>query len=305
MPLDLLSGSEAIFAAASDSIVVIVILGVLGANVLCLLVLLALKPVRLGMRRRRRPGSAGASPSLRRPLRACVAEAIGTFALVFVACLAAAQNANLPGSALAQGAIIAAMITALGRFSGGHYNPAVTLGVVAAGRMSPMLGGAYWSAQLGGAVVAALLLVGVGCGHAVSMATPAISTSAATTVTVPAAILLESVATFFLVVVVFGSSLDDRAPRVIHPLAVGLTVGIGVLSIGALTGAALNPARYVGPALVAARWTNWIVYIAGPFLGGSLAAVVMQFFFLDSPAEELARDLDLDHLADSPQRPAA
>jgi MIP family channel proteins len=280
MPLDL-------------SVLVPIILGVLGCNVLCLLVMLWPK---VGRR------LTGQAPGLMRPFRACLGEALGTFALVFVASLTALGKTDLLGTALAQGLIVAGMIAALGRFSGGHYNPAVTLGVVAAGRLHPVLGAAYWLAQFGGAVMAVALFAILGWADAVSAATPAIQGDS---VTLPAAVMLEAVATFFLVLVVFGSTLDERAPRVIHPLAVGLTVTVGVLSIGAFTGAALNPARFAGPALVAGQWTEWVVYVAGPCLGGSLAAVLMQFFFLDSPAAEFAREFGLSEPAEADQQRAA
>jgi glycerol uptake facilitator-like aquaporin len=284
------------------SVLVPIILVVLGGNVLCLLVLLV-KPLRGPARR----ALVGRHLILVRPFRACLAEALGTFALVFVACLATLHGTDRIGAAFAQGSIVAVMISALGRQSGGHYNPAITLGVVAAGRLHPLLGAAYWLAQLGGAIGAAGLFAGLGWADVLAAATPAVRTAgaASTTVTVPAAIMLEAVATFFLVLVVFGSALDERAPRVIHPLAVGLTVAVGVLSIGAFTGGALNPARYLGPALVAQRWTGGMVYVAGPCLGGSLAAVLMQFFFLDSPATEFAQEFGLQAPTDSEERQAA
>jgi glycerol uptake facilitator-like aquaporin len=281
MPLDL-------------SVLVPIILALLGCNILCLLVMLVLKPGR-----RRLPGS---SQGLLRPFRACLAEAIGTFALVFVVILLALNNNDLLGSALAQGFTVAVMIAALGRFSGGHYNPAVTLGIVAAGRLHPVLAVGYWLAQTGGAIAAALLFAALGWADAVSTAAPVVSGQG---ITLPAAVVLEAFATFFLVLVVFGSALDERAPRVIHPLAVGLTVTVAVLCIGTLTGGVLNPARYTGLALVAQQWTAWVVYVAGPCLGGSVAAVLMQFFFLDSPATEFAREFGLTDPADGEERPAA
>jgi glycerol uptake facilitator-like aquaporin len=259
-----------------------ILLGVLGCNVLLLLVLLVLEPARRVLTRQQ--------IGLVRPFRACLAEAIGTFALVFVVCLVGLGKMDRVGAAVAQGAIIAVMIAALGRFSGGHFNPAVTLGVVVAGRLHPVLGAAYWLAQLGGAVSAALLVAVLGWPDGTAVGAPASTTA---NVSVPAAIVLEATASFFLVLVFFGSALDRRAPRVIHPLAVGLTVTVGVLSIGSFTGGALNPAQFVGPALVLRQWTHWFACIAGPCLGGSLAAVLMQYFFLESPAAEFAQEFGL------------
>ena len=270
---------------------------VLGCNVLCLLVLLVPRSARRALAARHR--------GLARPLRACLAEALGTFALVFVACLTAPKDGDLLRTALAQGFTVAVMIAALGRFSGGHCNPAVTLGVVAAGRLHPVLGVGYWLAQFGGAVVAASLFVALGLPGAASSGAPVIASGTATPVSLPGAVALEAVATFFLVLVVFGSSLDERAPRVIHPLTVGLTVSVGVLSIGAFTGAALNPARFAGPALVARQWNDWVVYIAGPCLGGSLAAVLMQFCFFDSSTTEFVREFGLSEPGEPQDQRAA
>jgi glycerol uptake facilitator-like aquaporin len=164
-----------------------------------------------------------------------------------------------------------------------------------------VLGLAYALAQVGGAAGAACLLAGLGWAEVVSAAAPAI----AATMNPSSAVALEAVATFFLVLVLFGSSLDERAPRVIHPLAVGLTVSVGVLSIGAFTGGALNPARFLGPALVAQHWTGSAVYVAGPCLGASLAAVLMQFFFLDAPLTEFAREFGLEEQPAAEERRAA
>ncbi len=262
------------------SLLVPIVLAVLGCNVLCLLVLLVLRPPR--RRAEQRDG-------LNRPFRACAAEAVGTFALALLGSLASLAGGGPLGAALAQGLVVTVMMAGLGRFSGGHFNPAITLGVVAAGRLHPVLGLAYWLAQLGGAMGAAWLFAGLDLPGA-SPALPAIAAG----VTVPAAVVLEAVAVFFLVLVVFGSSLDERAPRVIHPLAVGLTVSVGALAIGAFTGGLLNPARFLGQALLARQWTDWTVWVVGPCLGGGVAAVLMQFFFLDGPLSEFAQEFDLN-----------
>jgi aquaporin TIP len=214
-------------------------------------------------------------------LRACCAEAIGTFALVLMvlltscgAAMSSAQPPALLAVALAAGLTVAVMMAAVGSASGGHFNPAITLGFVASGRLHPLLGAGYALAQLIAAVAAAglvLLLFGSG---ALRAGLPA----PAEQVPLHAAVVVEAAAAFFVVLVFFGTS-DLRGPKAITPLAVGATVAAGALALGRLTGAALNPARYLGPALLLADPSGWAAYLVGPCVGGCTAAVLMQLFF--------------------------
>lgn len=227
------------------------------------------------------------------PARALAAEALGTFALCFVGILAITGGgiAGSPGAgnlttiAFAHGLTIAVMVAALGHHSGGHFNPAVTFGFVATGRMAPLRGVLYGVAQLVGALAGgglACLLFGP---DPVAAGTPAL----AAPVDAWRGVALEAVATFFLVLVVFGTAVDERAPRYVFPLAIGLTVTLDIMAIGPLTGAAMNPARAFGPALVSGAWANQWVYWVGPLLGGAVAAVLQSGFFLTpapSPAVE-------------------
>src|SRR5207249_4203411 len=134
---------------------------------------------------------------------------------------------------------------------------------------------AYWIAQLAGGTVAAWLagsLVATGDAKAADIiinGTPALGKG----VGVGAGIGIEAVLTFFLVFVVYGSAVDVRAPK-IGGLAIGLTVALDILFGGPLTGAAMNVARWFGPALAANNWTNAVVYIAGPLVGGGLAGLI-------------------------------
>ncbi|HYJ79512.1 MAG TPA: aquaporin [Longimicrobiaceae bacterium] len=218
------------------------------------------------------------------PSRALAAEAIGTFALCFVGILAitAGALAGAPGAvslttvAFAHGLTIAVMVAALGHHSGAHFNPAVTFGFVATGRMSPARGALYWAAQLGGALLAAGLVCLLFGRDPVGGGTPAL----APTVDAWRGVALEAVATFFLVLVVFGTAVDERAPRYVFPLAIGLTVALDIMAIGLLTGAAMNPARAFGPALVSGAWADQWIYWVGPLLGGGVAAVLQSAFFL-------------------------
>ena len=221
-----------------------------------------------------------------------LAEAIGTFTLIFAGVLSITAGpatgpaaVSLASIAFAHGLAIAVMVAALGAISGGHFNPAVTFGFVATGRMTVLRGLFYWIAQLVGASVAALVLrltVGVG---SVSMGTPDLVPN----LSVFSGVVLEAVATFFLVLVVFGTAVDERAPKSVYPMAIGLTVTLGIMAIGPLTGGALNPARAFGPALVSGHWANQLVYWAGPLLGGALAGWVANGVFLETaPTAALA-----------------
>ncbi|HEU4882041.1 MAG TPA: aquaporin [Longimicrobium sp.] len=224
------------------------------------------------------------------PTRALTAEAIGTFALCFIGILAinvdviggAEGTGSLATVAFAHGLTIMVMVAALGAISGGHFNPAVTAGFVATGRMTPVRGAQYAGAQLLGAVLASLLVGWFGL-DIVRAGTPALSSN----VSPAAAVVVEVVTTFFLVLVIFGTAVDHRAPKSVYPFAIGLTVALDIMATGPITGAAMNPARAFGPALVGGGWANHWVYWVGPLIGGVLAAFLQHRFLMEeapSPA---------------------
>lgn len=209
-----------------------------------------------------------------------VAEAIGTFALVFVGVLAVSNGATLIGVALGTGLVIAVMVAALGHVSGGHFNPAVTFGFLLSRRIEPAMAAVYWAAQLVGAVVASVMVAWLVSRDAVSIGTPVLSDG----VNVLQGILLEAIATFFLVLVVFGTVLDVRAPQTLYPFAIGLTVAAGIVAIQPLTGAAINPVRALGPALVGGEWGAIVAWLFGPMLGAALAWAVYEYLLSPQPA---------------------
>jgi MIP family channel proteins len=216
-------------------------------------------------------------------LKQCVAEFIGTFALIFVGVGVIYNNTpsagvGLLGVALAHGLTIAVMVSATMGISGGQLNPAVTFGLLVGGQMDLKKSLAYWIAQLAGATAAAGLvagLVGSSGSQVVAAGTPDLGEK----VTQLQGVVIEAVLTFFLVFVVYGSAVDARAPR-IGGLAIGLTVALDILFGGPLTGAAMNPARTFGPALVSGHWNNHVVYWVGPCLGGALAGLVYGRFLI-------------------------
>jgi aquaporin TIP len=203
------------------------------------------------------------------------AEFLGTFTLCFVGQGAIVVQhllgrGDLLTIAVAHGLALAVMISALGATSGGHFNPAVTFGFVIAGRQSWTSAITYWLAQVIGAVTASFVLraaVPGEAGDAVHYGVPTIAAGLG----LSQAFILEFVLTFFLVTAVWGTAVDERAPR-IGGFGIGLAVCMGILVAGPLTGAAMNPARAFGAALVSGTWTaHWLYWLA-PMLGGALAA---------------------------------
>jgi aquaporin Z len=219
------------------------------------------------------------------PLRRGVAEFIGAFTLIFigVGSIVASEQIHDPsliGVAIAHGVAIAVMVSALGHISGGHFNPAVTLGFLVTRRIKPALGLVYWLAQLAGAAAAALLLRELLPAQATAgshLGVPAIGHG----VNAGAAFGLEAIMTFFLVWVVFATAVDPRGTfKSIAGLAIGLTITIDILFGGPFTGAAMNPARAFGPQLVGSHWSDGWVWYAGPALGALVAAGLYEFLYL-------------------------
>ena len=217
-------------------------------------------------------------------IKQCVAEFVGTFALIFVGVGAIyhlgaiAENGGLLGIALAHGLTIAVMVSATGAISGGHLNPAVTFGLLVGGQMDLPRSIAYWVSQLLGGVMAGFLLVALPLGNGagtVASGTPNLANG----VSMGQGVIIEAVLTFFLVFVVYGSAVDSRAPK-IGGLAIGLTVALDILFGGPLTGAAMNPARTFGPAVASGKWANHLVYWIGPLLGGGVAGLICGRFLI-------------------------
>jgi len=217
-----------------------------------------------------------------------VAEFIGTFALVFVGSGAimtakmTQSSAGLVEVALAHGIILAVMVSALMRISG-HFNPAVTLGVLATRRIEAMMAALYIVAQLIGAVAAGYLLKAT-FPEGVFVATRGGGQTVALDINGVQAFILEAVATFFLVFVIFGTAVDLRGPK-IGGLAIGLTIAADILAIGPLTGASMNPARTFGPAVASGVYEAQLLYWAAPITGGLIAALLYEYLFMQRGRE--------------------
>src|SRR4029077_5580023 len=207
------------------------------------------------------------------------AEFLGTFALVFFGAgaicadryLQSSGGIGVLGIALASGLAMAIMVSALGHISGGHFNPAITIGLWVTKRVGTLEAFLYWAAQILGAIAAAFLLKTIipeETWRAVALGTPELVRDFSRL----SAMVLEAVTSFFRVLVVFATAVDERGSfRSIAGFGIGLTITLGILVIAPFTGAAMNPARAFGPALASNHWTNWGVYWIGPLAGGFLA----------------------------------
>jgi aquaporin Z len=230
---------------------------------------------------------------MRNPWNGVIAEVIGTFMFFFVgigavATLDRAGAAVDPAAALivvalAHGIVLAVLVSALGPVSGGHFNPAITFGVWLAGQIPGRRALSYVIAQLIGGLVAAWSLRAVfSATVSPNLGTPALGTGIDPLVGVG----IEAVLTLVLLVAVFGTAIDPRGSKV-GGLAIGFAVGADILMGGPLTGAAMNPARWFGPAAVTGAWDNSYVWIVGPLIGAAVAALLYRFFFL--PEADLQR----------------
>jgi len=213
-----------------------------------------------------------------------LAEFIGTFSFVFIGAGAAAvvgDGVGLPGIlaiAFAHGLTIMVFAFAYGPISGGHMNPAVTLGVLAAGAMGVGEAIGYIISQLIGGVAGALLLSAVLGGAKTGLGTPALAhnlTLAATSLTITpiAGFMIEAVLAFFLVTVVLSTAVAGRAGN-LAPLAIGMTLTLNIIMGGALTGAAFNPARALGPMVATGNFSDAWLYLTAPIVGAIVAAIL-------------------------------
>ena len=205
-------------------------------------------------------------------MKALIAEFIGTFALVFAGCGAIMVDASTQqlghlGVAASFGLVIMVMIYALGHVSGAHFNPAVTAAFALARHFDWARVPQYWLAQLAGAIAAAALLRAT-LGDVALLGT-----------TVPAgsdvqSLVFELVLSFFLMFVIMAVATDTRAVGEAAAIAIGATVGLDALFGGPISGASMNPARSLGPAIVALHFDSQWIYVLGPLVGMATAAFI-------------------------------
>jgi len=235
-------------------------------------------------------------------LKNTVVEFVGTFALIFVGAgsIIAIGGQNLVAIALAHGLALGLMVAAAGHISGALFNPSVTIGLMTVRRMPVGRGIYYILAQLVGALVAALtlkILFPAATVAAVNLGTPTVGSGIGTA----AAALAEVVMTFFLVYSVFGVAVDNRGPRAIAGLVIGLTITMDIFVGGGLTGAAMNPARWFGPAVVQGTFDNGWLYWLAPTIGAMIAALLWNEFYLRGvpTVQPGATHVDIQHVEDA------
>ena len=208
--------------------------------------------------------------------RRAVAEVYGTFALVFFGCGAIIMESfttahkGLMGVALVHAVVFAVAVTTTMAISGGHLNPAVTLGLWSTRRLSAQDTFVYVMSQLAGALLASLAVKSVfpaGVAKFVLWGTPSINPS----ITFTTAIVIEALLTFFLMSAVMGTMISKSAPKV-GGFGVGLTLLFTMMVGGAFTGAAMNPARAFGPAIISGNLDSLGAYFIGPIIGALVAA---------------------------------
>ena len=216
--------------------------------------------------------------------RPVLAETLGTALFVFIGTASVVVNAMTAGAvtplgiALAHGVGLAVIISALMNVSGAHVNPAVSVGLLVAGKIDGRTCGRYVAAQLVGAVLGALAVKAIFAGaavRAVSGGTPQLALN----IGLGSGIALEALFTFLLVSAVFGTAVSSEAPK-IGGFGIGLALFVSALVAGGLTGAAINPARAFGPALVSWTWHSQAVYWIGPLAGGVVAGWIWKAVLL-------------------------
>ena len=218
----------------------------------------------------------------------CAAEAIGTFMLCFIGAGAIVSDGlfggiGLVGVAIAHGLALSIAVSATMNVSGGHLNPAVTVAMLATGRIRGSSGVAYIVAQLVGGVIAggALLMIfnGVPGGGDAIVATGLGTPVPGEGVPAVTALLTEGCLTFLLVFAIFGTAVDSRAPK-IGGFGIGLTIAADILMGGPISGASMNPARTFGPGLVGGVWNAHWIYWVGPIAGALVAGLLYHHLIL-------------------------
>lgn len=218
---------------------------------------------------------------MQRSLQAWAAELVGTFMFITIICgsviLATGQVAGLGllGIGLAHAFGLGATITVFAAISGSHFNPAVTLSAWIGRKINSADALGYVACQILGALAAALVLrimFPENVWRVSNLATPGLTVSAGK------GLLIEAVLTFFLLMAVWGTGIDERGPRV-GGFGIGLTLGAMIVAFGPLTGVGLNPARYIGPAAMSGQLDDWWVYFVGPAIGAVAAGVLYPTLF--------------------------
>ncbi|XP_073061356.1 aquaporin NIP1-1-like [Primulina eburnea] len=219
-----------------------------------------------------------------------IAETLGTYFLIFAGCAAVVVNADkdkvvtLPGISIVWGLVVMVMVYSVGHISGAHFNPAVTIAFASCKRFPWKQVPAYIAAQVVGSTLASgtLRLLFSGPHNHFAGTLP--------TGTDLQSLVIEFIITFYLMFVISGVATDNRAIGELAGLAVGATVLLNVLFAGAVSGASMNPARSLGPAIVWSRYSGLWIYLLGPTSGAIAGAWVYNIIrFTDKPLREITK----------------
>ncbi|XP_069840090.1 aquaporin-8 [Dendropsophus ebraccatus] len=214
----------------------------------------------------------------------CIAELLGTALFVFIGCLSVIENFPYTGviqPALAHGVALGLTIAILGGISGGHFNPAVSLGAFIIGGLNVVLVVPYWICQLCGGMIGAALAKAMTMENKYANAVGAAFNAVKTDTHVPRALGAEIVMTFFLVLAVCMGAINKKTATPLAPFCIGFTVMADILAGGPISGACMNPARAFGPAVVANYWEYHWIYWVGPMVGGLLVGGIIRLLLGD------------------------
>ncbi len=210
-----------------------------------------------------------------------IAELIGTFALVLFGSMSvtlyagAGDNLGFLSIAFAHGLTLLILVYSIGPISGCHINPAVTIGAWIARKISSFDGVMYIIFQLLGAALAGVVHAAILRSSTANFGIPTVAAN-----NEAVGLVIEAILTFFLVFTIFGTAMNPKSPPGFAGLAIGMALTLGLIMGGPITGGALNPARWFGPAIAANSLGQWWVYVFGPIIGGGLAAYVYSTLFM-------------------------
>lgn len=215
-------------------------------------------------------------------MKALMAELVGTFALVFIGAGSICTDSltsggiGLLGIALAHAVVLSIMVSCCMYISGSHFNPAVTIAIWSLKKISGKTALRYILFQVLGAIIAAILLIIIfpkDSWEPVFLGTPTLGPS----ISFASGVLVEAILTFFLVFAILATAVDPKGPKQLSGFSIGLVLLFDILMGGPLTGAAMNPARALGPALISGSWSAHLVYWVGPIFGSLVAVFVYTY----------------------------
>ncbi|XP_054849386.1 aquaporin-8 [Eublepharis macularius] len=217
-------------------------------------------------------------------IQPCMAELVGSAFFIFMGCISVIENVDGTGRlqpALVHGLALGLTIAVLGNISGGHYNPAVSLGAWLVGGLNMVMVIPYWISQLCGGLIGAAFAKAVTADESYQNASGAAFTTITSDDCLARAVVSEVIMTMFLVMAVCMGAINERTKGPLAPFCIGFTVTVDILAGGAISGACMNPARAFGPALVANYWDYHWVYWVGPMVAGLLVGALIRFLLGD------------------------